>query len=187
MAKFKMAMSFVMKYEGKYAFDPNDLGGETYMGISRKAHPMWAGWMIIDVIKHERRLSTNDDIPEVNELVGNFYQVEYWDRLSGDNICDQEIANELMDISIHMTDYVAISFLQEGINMINGVKDNWLDIKVDGIMGKETLAAEEYSRDKGRSSSIVKYINCEQGHRYKKIITNNNKMRRYAVSWYSRT
>ena len=39
MSPFERAMAFVLKYEGGYSNDPNDPGGETKWGISKRAHP----------------------------------------------------------------------------------------------------------------------------------------------------
>ena len=36
---FDKALKFVLKWEGKYSNDPNDLGGETKYGISKRSYP----------------------------------------------------------------------------------------------------------------------------------------------------
>jgi type VI secretion system secreted protein VgrG len=38
---FLKAFNTTMTFEGGYANDPDDAGGETYMGISRRYHPDW--------------------------------------------------------------------------------------------------------------------------------------------------
>ena len=43
MANFDEAFALTMKSEGGYANNPNDTGGETYKGVSRKNHPKWNG------------------------------------------------------------------------------------------------------------------------------------------------
>ena len=48
MADFKKALTETLRHEGGYVNDPKDPGGETYKGISRKNHPDWEGWNIID-------------------------------------------------------------------------------------------------------------------------------------------
>lgn len=51
MANFKIALDKVLSREGGYINDPDDKGGETYKGISRKYNPDWKGWRIIDNTK----------------------------------------------------------------------------------------------------------------------------------------
>ncbi|MBW1801582.1 MAG: hypothetical protein JRJ85_12745, partial [Deltaproteobacteria bacterium] len=44
MAKFDEAFEKTTAIEGGYVFDPDDAGGETYKGISRRFNPSWGGW-----------------------------------------------------------------------------------------------------------------------------------------------
>ena len=48
MAKFSISLQKTLAHEGFYSNDPDDLGKETYKGISRIFHPKWNGWTIID-------------------------------------------------------------------------------------------------------------------------------------------
>ena len=52
MADFTKAYALTAAYEGGYVDDPEDAGGETYRGISRRYHPSWQGWQIIDTLKN---------------------------------------------------------------------------------------------------------------------------------------
>jgi lysozyme family protein len=36
---FRLAIDFTLRWEGGYSFDPDDLGGETNFGISKKSYP----------------------------------------------------------------------------------------------------------------------------------------------------
>ena len=48
---FDNAFAHTQTNEGGYANNKADLGGETYAGISRKYHPKWSGWAIVDELK----------------------------------------------------------------------------------------------------------------------------------------
>ena len=48
---FKKALEHTLKREGCYANHGKDRGKETYKGISRKYHPKWPGWELIDEAK----------------------------------------------------------------------------------------------------------------------------------------
>lgn len=65
---FRRALAFVLEEEGGYSNDPNDPGGETKWGISKKAHP-------------------NLDIRNVTpEQAASIYTNEYWDAAGCDRI-----------------------------------------------------------------------------------------------------
>jgi len=51
MAEFNIALQKTLAHEGGYSNDPNDMGGETYKGISRASHSVWKGWAIVDKYK----------------------------------------------------------------------------------------------------------------------------------------
>ena len=55
----------MLKREGFYNNDPDDMGGETYRGVARNYHPQWEGWAIVDARKQAlgRPLRRNERIP----------------------------------------------------------------------------------------------------------------------------
>jgi lysozyme family protein len=76
------------QFEGGYANVPGDKGGETFRGISRRSHPNWPGWKLIDFVKetegHAARTIDRhfDNDQEMKKLVEEFYKTNYWDPLS---------------------------------------------------------------------------------------------------------
>ncbi len=48
---FQKALAHTLEFEGGYANDPADSGGETFRGISRRNWPQWEGWPLIDQAK----------------------------------------------------------------------------------------------------------------------------------------
>lgn len=81
MADFEQAVELVLKHEGGYTPGlPGDPGGETNMGISKRAFP-------------------DLDIPNLTvELVKEIYHGRYW---SFDDIEDQATANCLLDCAVN--------------------------------------------------------------------------------------
>ena len=63
MANFDIAFRRTISAEGGYVNDPNDKGGETYMGISRRAHPTSKIWTYID--KVDKKGKTNKQITAI--------------------------------------------------------------------------------------------------------------------------
>ena len=102
MASYRSAILKVLLTEGGYANDPDDAGGETYKGIARKFWPKWSGWAIIDIAKkqagYERALNRN---MQLNDAVIAFYKVNFWDKVGGDFIASQTIANNLVDAAVN--------------------------------------------------------------------------------------
>ena len=96
MAQFEIANKITLKCEGYFVNDPKDPGGETYRGISKRNFPKWSGWTIID---KKLPLKTNQMIvnPILDQLIDSFYKTNFWDKLIGDHIDSQRIANLLYD------------------------------------------------------------------------------------------
>lgn len=53
MAEFKITFQKTLSHEGVYSKNPDDLGGETYKGISRTLHSKWSAWARIDSYKNK--------------------------------------------------------------------------------------------------------------------------------------
>ena len=133
MANFIIALKKVLKNEGGYANDPNDAGGETYKGISRKNHPTWAGWISIDQIKkaHPRGFKTIlEHTPELQDKVKDFYKRRFWDELCLDTCGNQELANQAFDMAVN-------AGVKAGVKILQKV----LGIPADGILGNVTKKA----------------------------------------------
>ena len=95
------------KYRRLYKGDPDNDEAEVYRGISRRFHPSWGGWQIIDAL----RLSASNDNEfyktleqnqKLKEKVRVFFKQMYWDRFWGDRVPDQKIAEELFETSTEM-------------------------------------------------------------------------------------
>lgn len=100
MAEFLTAYNKTSQWEGGFADVAGDAGGETYAGISRKYHPKWTGWDIVDKYKP---LKWNEKIKdfEIESLVKQFYYKEFWTKVNGDFIEHQNIANFIYDYAVH--------------------------------------------------------------------------------------
>lgn len=116
MAVFEKAFAKTVVAEGGYVNNPNDRGGETYMGITRKNYPKLKMWAIIDKLKNilskrdlNSKLSKDEDIQkEVKEV----YKKNYWTPLKLDLINSQRVANEFFDISVNCGTKAAIKSMQ---------------------------------------------------------------------------
>lgn len=103
MAKFDEAYQRTLKFEGGWVNDDADSGKETYKGISRAANPNWAGWKIVDNYKKKSNFPKNlDSDVQLQSLVKELYKTNYWDKVWGDKITNQKVANDLYDTGVNM-------------------------------------------------------------------------------------
>jgi len=191
MANFESAFKITLGHEGGYVFDPDDAGGETYRGVSRRYHPDWAGWASIDRLKQqaENRRQLNSLLAEDDELqlqIRNFYKQYYWDRFQGDVLNAQELAEELFDTSVNMGVHRAVRFMQEGLNLLNRNQKSFKDILEDGISGPGTLAALNAYLAKDPAEHLLKIMNVLQGMHYIEYMRKSPTQEKYARGWLKR-
>lgn len=137
MADFEKAYLRTKKFEGGYVNDPDDSGGETYHGISRKFHPTWPGWKIIDEQKKKENFpkNLNERRSELLPLEKNFYKKEFWDKVWGDKISDQRVANDMYDTAVNMGVGTSIKLSQRQFKLPEtGVMNNELLEKLNSVV-----------------------------------------------------
>lgn len=129
MAKFDEEFNKVILAEGGYVNDPDDAGGETYLGISRKNNPKWVGWEVIDDIKKKygtknitSRLKKDVALTNSAKLL---YKQNYWDVLELDDIPSQGIAHQLFDTCVNCGKTTAIRIAQQVLMMT--ITGKWSD------------------------------------------------------------
>ena len=191
MANFDEAFEKTAAIEGGYVFDPDDAGGETYKGISRRFNPSWKGWDRIDEIKRANsRKKKFDKVFEQDESLQEevllFYKEAYWDKFWGDEIPVQEIAEELFDTGVNMGVRRAVGFLQEGLNLLNRNQKNYNDIVEDGLFGKNTLKVLMAYLKIDDLSYLLKVMNILQGMHYIEYMRKSPKQEKYARGWLKR-
>lgn len=144
MADFDKAFTKVIAKEGGYVNNPNDKGGETYMGICRKNYPKNYMWTIIDNIK----LKVGKVVKKINELaksnaeltlqVKSIYRVNYWNKLNLNDVYSQKIAELVFDDAVNRGNVAAIKTMQKVVKM-----------QQTGRMSKELLEKiKSYGRSK---------------------------------------
>lgn len=112
MAQFEPAVALVLRHEGGYVNDPNDPGGETKYGISKRAYPD------LDIAG----LSVED--------AKAIYRRDYWDPLRLESVTIQDVANNILDAAVNT-----------GLRRTVGQLQALLGVGTDGQVGPITLAA----------------------------------------------
>lgn len=186
MADFKIAYDKTMGHEGRYANDPDDAGGETYMGISRRYHPHWDGWNIID---DKKGLGFPTNLAASKELdmeVMDFYEAIYWDVNLLDEVPSQSIANEMFDTGVNMGVSRATKFLQKSLNFLNRNGSLFEELIEDGDFGTKTLDAVKIILSHNDELVLLTMMNVLQGCHYMKYMKKSPVQEKYARGWFKR-
>jgi lysozyme family protein len=108
---FNSAVKHILRHEGGYVNNPDDPGGETKFGISKRSYP-------------------NLDIKNLTEEhAAAIYKVDYWDRVYAEKL-PNEFRLPMFDMAVNQGVATAINTLQRAAG-----------VKVDGIMGSKTIGA----------------------------------------------
>ncbi|MGI6656707.1 MAG: glycoside hydrolase family 108 protein [Desulfobulbus sp.] len=115
--------------DGKYTNDPADSGGPTRWGITEKT---------------ARAHGYRDDMRLLPRQVAvDIYEKKYW-RGPGFDLVNQiffELAYQLAQFGVVAGPKTASLQLQRCLNVLNDNEQDYPDLKVDGVIGKKTLAA----------------------------------------------
>jgi lysozyme family protein len=184
MAELSKALSRVLGFEQGYVNDPDDPGGETYDGISRRYHPEWPGWKLLDSTRDKESLRE-----KLQPLVDDFYRAEFWNHFQGDLIRVQAVADELMDAAVNTGINQGVEFLQAALNVLNRQGTIYPNLVVDGQIGVKTISAVAWYAAPGRekdAAALVKVQNILQGAYYIEKMKANEVKEKYARGWLSR-
>lgn len=162
MAEFVDAFNHVMAIEKwELTNDPDDLGGQTYAGISRKNWPKWKGWKDVDAGR----------TPDSRKVV-DFYRDGFWSAICGDDIVSQRIAISLFSFAVNAGTSTAIVLAQRASGS-NG----------DGVVGRNTLAALNTIDP---DLFLAKFALAKIA-RYRDICAKRPEQRKFIMGWINRT
>lgn len=149
-------ISKTLEYESGYSNDENDAGGETKYGISKRQYP------------------TLDIKNLTKEQAIEIYRKDFYERMNL-NLIKPElefVAWKLFDIGVNQGPGTAIRFLQ-----------NILDIKEDGILGRDTATTiNQYSDPKG----LCQMLAIKQMLRYTDIVIKKPSQLVFFKGWIKR-
>ena len=130
---FESIVQVVLKHEGGYVNDPDDSGGETNFGISKRAFPD------LDI----KNLTKEDAV--------KIYHDKYW-KPSKVEMLPERLWATYFDMAVNMGKKRACEILQKACNHKRNV-----NIKVDGRLGRNTAASAKKLEPERLQSFRVKY------------------------------
>jgi lysozyme family protein len=87
---------------------------------------------------------------------------------------------------VNCGEYRAGQFLQRSLNAFNNGQKLYIDVKVDGIVGKGTRSAlSEFIKNRGEEGEMVmlRALNCLQGAFYLELCEKRPKDERFVYGW----
>lgn len=165
MADFEKALAKCLRWEGGYTDRLNDGYECTNMGVT---------------IATYQRMYGNDKTCEdlrrmTREQMRHIYKSFYWDRIWGDNIEDQSIAELMYDWSVGSGVMSAVRYMQRALGFRGG--------DVDGKMGRKTLGAINGYPDKRELFGM--YWRMRESF-FRRICERDPGKRRFLKGWMNR-
>ena len=182
---FLNAYKKTMENEGGYSKDPDDSGGETYRGITKKNFPDWEGWKIVDACQPDNLEIIKNDTLE--GFVQSFYLKNFWNanKLDQIDLLIPELAERMFDDAVNMGSIRACKFFQQALNLLNKNQQSYPDITVDGNIGPGSINTLKLSLKTNPSKRIVTVFTTLQGCFYIDLMTKNSTQEKF-VGWFDR-
>ena len=165
MAEINPAFEKMIRNEGGFILHevPGDRGGKTYAGIAYNFHPSWEGWVALE---------NNSNDPKITQMVRDFYKEKYWDRVKGDDLNSQEVAESIFDFAVNA-----------GVRTASKLAQLVVNVTPDGIIGNiTTKKLNEINTELFISNYALAKI-----ARYANIVSRNSSQRKFLLGWINRT
>lgn len=124
MADVDKLVPHILKFEGGFVNDPDDLGGATNRGVCYRTYKLYCS-------RKKRPVPTIEDLKNItDEEFADILKSMYWDACRADRIESQSVANAIVDWAWNSGTVTASKEVQKV-----------LGVTADGIIGNITLAA----------------------------------------------
>jgi lysozyme family protein len=157
-SKFLKAFDYLMYHEGGYVNHPNDPGGETKYGISKRSYPHLN---IKDLTRDQAR---------------QIYFVDFWHKCECEDIEDETIATKFFDLAVHTGISQAVKLIQRALRATG------THVAEDGIIGPVTLSAI----NKADPTDLLAALKSETAGYYRLIANANPSQKKFINCWLNR-
>lgn len=157
--KFSRAIPLILKHEGGYVNHPDDPGGETKYGITKRTYPH------LDI-----KTLTVDDAKRI-------YFEDFWKKYSYENF-EFLVGEKVMDMAVNMGPSRSHKLLQQAVNELCLPPR----LKVDGIIGPNTM-----TRTNSLNGSAVRdELRKQQKEYYLRLIEKRPSLAVFRKGWLRR-
>jgi lysozyme family protein len=171
---FAKALSKLKVIEGGYVFDPNDSGGETNHGITKRL-----------AVAHGY---TGEMINLTSAQAGEIFRAQFWDSQNLDLVdaVSADVAAEIFEAGVNVGEVTAGRWFQRALNALNMNGKYYSDLVVDGRIGRVTAAAfKEYlDRRPGGVGVMLRVLNSLQGTYYVDLAERRKKDETFVFGWF---
>ena len=141
MSNFETCLETILHHEGGYVNHPEDPGGMTNLGVTKRVYEEWVGH---EVDEDTMRNLTAEDVSPI-------YKKNYWDRVKCDDL-PAGLDLCVFDFGVNAGTGRAAKYLQELVGAL-----------ADGAIGPATLAqVDEYNKHTSVSDMIDQYQTARQ-------------------------
>ena len=149
MSNFDKCLQIILHHEGGYVNHPEDPGGMTNLGVTKRVYEDWVGYAVSE---HTMQNLTEEDVAPI-------YKKNYWDRVKGDDL-PEGLNLCVFDFGVNAGTGRAAKYLQTMIGTV-----------VDGGIGPNTLRTlDEHVSLVGLQETIEQYQENRQRY-YEKLKT----------------
>lgn len=164
----------VLTREGGYVNHPDDRGGPTNWGITKR------------VARQQGYMGDMRALPQSEAIA--MYKRLYWISPGFVKIAQYapKLAAELFDTGINMGTGTATGFLQRALNALNRNAQDYADIKVDRQIGLVTLSALQSFlsiRKTNGETVLLKAIEALQGAHYLRLAETRPSQEAFLYGW----
>lgn len=172
---FHEALSKVLEWEGVYDFDPDDAGGETCFGITKKYQKDWAGWSVVEGLKAAK--VPHDEWIKSSKLMNHVevYYAKVWSFLFCDSL-PGKIASCVFGGAINQGPERVAMWLQESLRELG------IELVVDGVIGHATCEAA----CKMEEQTVLDKLMLKRARAYIVTVDKYPNRKKYLFGWMKR-
>lgn len=172
---FDEMFEYVIKWEGeRYVNDPDDAGGETKYGITKRSFPR------VDIEKLDKNQAKEiyrDFFYEPNKKI--FDIVCHFDKTQ--ELCIKQLKIELFDAMVNLGIQSASKLFQRSLNVFSSVQ-----LEVDGFIGHQTKMFWQSLIKEYLSQALLYVFREARAGYYRLIISKSPSQKKFLRGWLRR-